>query len=254
MRCTGKHEVQLYHDNPRTLAESVSPFLMEGLIAGNGVLVVATPQHSSAFLQELARLGADTATAVGEGRLLVLDAVKTLSRFNFGGGPHFDLFDSEIGTTLRDLATRFPGPVYAYGEMVGVLWAEGSFTTAMTVEEYWNKLLTTVHCHLLCAYPIDVFGRAFHPCDVDALLCNHTRFRPAARNEDLESAVHRALGDVLGTRAEHVKLQLNEEASPAWADTLKAESLILWIRQNLRERADEVLGRAHQYYYAASSK
>jgi len=117
----------------------------------------------------------------------------------------------------------------------------------MTLERYWNQLLESNSFSLFCGYPIDVFGTDFHKCDVDALFSVHTHFLPSA-TEDLEKALNRAMNEILGPQADVARRRFLADAHASWAQTLKAEALILWLRRNLREHADEILHWAKLYH------
>ena len=86
--------------------------------------------------------------------------------------------------------------------MVGVLWTEGYFSAAMELEDLWNRLLSDTSSNLLCGYPIDVFSRNFHACDVEALLWNSHPRCPDEANHQLEEAIHRAMDEILGRGAD----------------------------------------------------
>jgi len=84
--------------------------------------------------------------------------------------------------------------------MVGILWKAGRFSAAILLEQFWNDLLSRSPFNLFCAYPIDVFEQDFRPAHLDALLCAHTHLLPTAANEDLDSAIDRAMDEILGRR------------------------------------------------------
>jgi MEDS: MEthanogen/methylotroph, DcmR Sensory domain len=192
--------------------------------------------------------------AVRDGSLVLLDADEALSQFMVNGQPDWDLFDSTVGASVREVQLRAAGfSLRAYGEMVGILWTQGRFSAAMVLEEFWNTVLESTEFRLFCAYPIDVFGKAFHRCDVDALLCSHSHMLPGEANGPLESALDRAMSEVLGSRARGVRDRIATEAQPAWASDLQAEARILWLRANLKEHADQILGWAQHYYYASAA-
>jgi hypothetical protein len=49
---------------------------------------------------------------------------------------------------------RETGPVRIFGELVAVLWADGSTRAAIRLEELWNKFATEQPSSRLCAYPL----------------------------------------------------------------------------------------------------
>jgi hypothetical protein len=251
-RDTHAHVVQLYGSDERTLAHHVSLYLVDGLKRLEGLLVIATEEHTEKFIQEMARLGADPEAAVGEGQLVFLDAEATLARFMTAGQPDWHLFESAIKTAIGDLQARPRlGGLRAYGEMVGVLWNAGKYAAAIRLEQFWNQLLGSHSFNLYCAYPIDVFSSEFQIAALDALLCAHTHVVPAGVTGDLETAINRSMDDLLGRRAEGLRQLMHSNFRPAWAVIPRAEANILWLRNNLPDEAESILNRARHYYHAS---
>jgi PAS domain S-box-containing protein len=243
------HIVQLYEADEQVLARNVTEYLWEGLKRGEGLLVIATPEHTQIFARQLKSKGADMQAAMRERRLVFLDAQETLARFMVDGQPDWRLFESTVGDAMQAVRGREGhAGLRAYGEMVGVLWKAEQFSPAILLEEFWNKLLQSGGFKLFCAYPIDVFGKEFHTAAVDALLCAHTHLVPAGNNGDLECALNRAMHEILGSAVEEPEVLAEPEDRVAWAVMPKAESSILSLRSKHPGRADEVLTRARQHY------
>ncbi len=245
------HMVQFYQADEAVLASNVTNFLLEGLKQGDALLVIATPERHKTFADGLRECGADTDAAVRKRRLLFPDARQTLDRFMAGGQPDWRRFERTIGALIREVR---PQPDHhglrAYGEMVGLLWKEGMFSAAVRLEQFWNQLMRAGSFHLFCAYPIDVFGKDFHAATLEPLLCAHTHLIAGGRNRDLDSAIQRGIDEVLGPNAPRPGA-IPETNNPSWASMPEAESLILWLRNNLPQHADEILMRARKYYQAA---
>jgi hypothetical protein len=53
---------------------------------------------------------------------------------------------------------------------------------------------------------------------------------------------------------EEVRLLMKANFRPAWAEVPKAEGIILWIRNNLPDIADDILDRARQHYQTLAAK
>jgi hypothetical protein len=216
---------------------------------GDGLLVVAAAQHRELFSRRLSELGADHEQAVRMRQLVFLDAYETLAAFMRDGQPEWELFESTIGAAIRSVSPREGHRgLRAYGEMVGILWTQGELAAAIRLEQYWNKLLTSMAFSLFCAYPIDVFGKDFQPAALDAVFCEHTHLLPAGKVGNLEAALNRAMEDVLGGRVDDVRSLIKANFRPAWAAIPTGESIVLWLRNNLGAQADEILEVARQYY------
>lgn len=245
------HFVQLYGDDDLLLTRNVARFMAEGLRRGDGLVTIASPEHSGSVAR-LLRDERGYAKAVLEGRLVFLDAQATLDRLLLGGLPDPGLFDTVIGETLRQVQTRAGHTgVRAYGEMVGVLWKAGQYTAAVRLEELWNRLLHSSNISLFCGYPIDVFGEAFQVDQMDPLLCAHTHMLPV--DDTLESALNRAMHEVLGARVEGLRALMRANYRPSWGVVPRSEAVILWLRSNLPGSAGEILRLARHYYFAMAA-
>jgi hypothetical protein len=219
---------------------------------GDGIVIVATPEHTEAFATAL-RDESSYARAVLEGRVAWLDAQETLDRFMVNGEPHWSRFLVVVGDMLRGIQDMGGGHtgVRAYGEMVGLLWSRGQLASAARVEDYWNRLLEVTGCDLFCAYPVDVFGPEFSAETLDVVLSQHTHV--VALSEHLEAALGRAIEEVLGSRVEGLRHRYGSQFRAEWAEIPVAEALVLWVRKHFRARADETLARARDYYMVASA-
>lgn len=246
------HLVHLCGQDDPSLVTHVTRYLAQGLQRGDSIVVVATPEHTEAFATAL-REESCYARAVLEGRVVWLDAQTTLDRFMINGEPHWSRFLEAVGNVLRDLQERAGGQsfVRAYGEMVGLLWLRGQHASAARLEDYWNRLLEVTGCDLFCAYPVDVFSPEFTSERLHVVLSQHTHV--VGLSEHLEAALNRAIEDVLGTRVEHLPHRPTSQSNPEWAAIPPAEALVLWLRRHFRAQSDEILGRAHDYYLAASA-
>jgi hypothetical protein len=239
---SSEHCVQLHHDDAKSLGRNVGAYLARPLRSGGCALIVATPEHTEAICAYLRRRRVDVGRARDGGQLVCLDASETLSRFMVGGYPDPEKFDRVVGNVVRSsLARTAGGQLRAYGEMVGLLWAQGQFPAAIRLEQLWNRLRKAVSFSLYCGYSIDVFGQQFEPRLIDALLSAHTHLLPGAEGDGLKAAVLQAMNEA--------SPRIEESGSGA---ARGGEALILWLRNQHASQADEVLSRARSYYRAAS--
>jgi hypothetical protein len=248
------HYVQFYKADEPLLNRNVGQYLWEGLLRGDGLLVIATPERKQSLTGHLRRLGVDVASAMRERQLSIFDAEETMARFMVDGEPDAGLFEQTMGEVLRLVKPRgADAGVRAYGEMVGVLWEAGQFERAIRVEEYWNNILAAGGITLFCGYPIDVFGKDVESSDFRALLCAHTHHVPGAAEAEMHKAVHQAIDDALGAEAGALRHAMAAKAGDGMARMPAAEAAILWLRTNLPDRADGILSRARHYYQQFSS-
>jgi MEDS: MEthanogen/methylotroph, DcmR Sensory domain/Histidine kinase-like ATPase domain len=147
----GQHVVQFY-EHDEDLTSAVSDFLGAGLVAGESVLVVATPDHRQAFEAALAAAGLDVFGLRATGHYRSRDADELVASLLVEGEPDAERFSASVGRLVADL--RADGAsVRIYGEMVALLWERGAVGAAMAIEELWNELGSRQPLSLFCAYP-----------------------------------------------------------------------------------------------------
>jgi hypothetical protein len=175
-----------------------------------------------------------------------------LARFMVNGQPDWDRFQDAIGEALQLARARTTNAgICAYGEMVGVLWEAGETEAAIRLEDCWNKLLHRGGITLFCGYPIDVFANDFQRGRVHDVLCAHSHALPTGPNGDLRDALHKAMDQLLGARADEVRLSMNAGIPSLGLALPEAESAILWLRSNVPDEADGILACARSYYDAS---
>lgn len=150
-----QHTVQLF-DSSRSLADSVAQFLVQGLEAGENVLMVATPEHRELLTQRLADLGWSVRALVAANRMVICDAAQTLDKFMRQDTPSPVAFDEVVGSLVHRLSAG--KRLWIYGEMVDVLAARGNYRAAQQLEEIWNMLGQRECFTLFCGYASGHFG------------------------------------------------------------------------------------------------
>lgn len=173
-----EHLVQLYDDDA-LLIGSLQQFLAAGLSAGEACVVIATPPHRAELETALTDGGFDVPALVAAGRYVALDAQQVVNTFLLDGTPEAQLFLSTLGRVV-DRAAAGGRRVRAFGEMVALLWAEGSVPAALEVEALWNTLGETHAFSLLCAYPVASFADPAFAEPFRQVCATHTRLVPAA--------------------------------------------------------------------------
>jgi len=146
-----KHIVQLF-DDAASRANSVSRFVLEGLSAGDAVLVVARTKHWNAIANRMEKAGATIAGAAHSGNLMVCDAAQTLSQFMRDGQPVPRRFEAVVGRIVAQLSRRPRRKLRIYGEMVDLLAEEREFAAAHALENLWSELGLRRSFTLLCGY------------------------------------------------------------------------------------------------------
>ena len=150
-----EHTVQLF-DSSKSMAETVSQFLINGLERGENALLVATPEHRELLTRRLDDSGWTVRTLIAANRMVVLDAAQTLTKFMRHDTPSPVAFDEVVGTLVRRLADG--KRLWIYGEMVDVLAARGNYAGAQQLELIWNMLGQRECFTLFCGYASGHFG------------------------------------------------------------------------------------------------
>lgn len=150
--CGARHVVAVYDDDDE-LVSAGAAFLDEALVQGGAAAVIANAAHRPALDCALAARGHSLHALIASGRYRSFDAAATLAEFMSGDRPDPAEFASAVGSVLDDLAPP-GGPIRLFGEMVGLLWADGNLGAAIELETLWNDLGEQHAFELFCAYPM----------------------------------------------------------------------------------------------------
>ncbi|MFP2930217.1 ATP-binding protein [Pyxidicoccus sp. 3LG] len=180
------HIVQFYEDEA-FLFDALEAYLVGGLKAGESAVIIGSEPHRQAILQRLSTAGVDVADACDTGRLTLLDARETLSRFMVQGRPDWNRFRDVVGAVLAKSRAAANGTrVRAYGEMVDLLWQDGLPEAAVELEELWNDLAGLHAFSLLCTYALGNFGDEAHERPFRDVCRAHAHVIPTESYSQLE--------------------------------------------------------------------
>jgi len=243
----GNHFVQIYKDEA-FLLEAVTEYAGTGLRRGEGVVIIATPSHRAAFVQQLAGNGVQAEEALQRGQLLLLDADETLARFTLGGMPEWQGFHALIGDLIARLRLEYP-TVRAYGEMVDLLWRRGEREAAIQLEEFWNDLAGLQTFSLLCAYYMDNLDQAAYSGPLDCICRVHSHLIAVRDYKRFNEVVVEASEAVLDQTLAQMLLSLSERHRPQTAMT-QGQATLLWLQHNMPRTAEKVLAQVRARYSA----
>lgn len=171
-RGSGHFHAVRFYENKESLCRIVAEFLGEGFASKQSGLVIATPEHRAAVLQELRDRHFDVDQMQTAGDLMMLDAREVLSSFMRDGTPDAGLFKTSVTAALVRISRRREDrTVRAYGEMVDVLWQDGSTVAAVRLEVLWNQLAMTHDFSLLCGYSM---GNFYKDAGIEDICGQHT--------------------------------------------------------------------------------
>jgi hypothetical protein len=145
------HSVQIYAKD-ETFLNTLEGFVMNGLNAGECVIIIATLAHRTALEKRLIARGIDVTEISARDQYIALDARMSLSLFMVDHWPNENLFERFVSQLL----TRAHGNsrrVRAFGEMVAMLWSHGHRDATMRLEQLWHKFCEGNTFSLFCAYP-----------------------------------------------------------------------------------------------------
>ena len=145
------HLVQIY-TNDEVFLDALEGFVYGGLKSGEGVIVIATPEHRAALAHRLDSRGVDIAAAANRDQYIALDADDTLARFIVDEWPDELRFQAVVDELLVR-AGRDGRRVRAFGEMVARLWADGRCGATVRLERLWHEFCQKRGFNLFCAYP-----------------------------------------------------------------------------------------------------
>jgi PAS domain S-box-containing protein len=269
------HVVRFYLDDSSYL-DALHRSVEAVLTAGDAAVIIATEAHRNGITSRLKASGRDTARAIEDGRLVLLDAAETLSRFISGGMPDPVSFADAIGVHIeraRKKTETGSGQVSAFGEMVAVLWSEGKLDAAVALERLWNQLAETHSFTLHCAYPMKGFDREEHGelflkicAEHSGIVPGETRASMASDQDNILTATHlqhttQALQTEKMERKEAEKLLRRREAelaellenAPEGVYQTGRDQRILWANKALLKlfgyTAEECIGQNATAFY-----
>ena len=164
------HAVRFYEDD-MSLCRIVSGFVAEGIAIGQPALVIASGPHNECILLNLRTAGVDVARLQQNNQLLLLDAREMLNLFMEGGLPNPERFREVASAALRRVGGGRDRTIRAYGEMVDLLWKDGSSAASIKLEMLWNNLAGTHDFSLLCGYAM---GNFYKDVTIEDVCRHHT--------------------------------------------------------------------------------
>jgi hypothetical protein len=162
------HLVQIYEADDAFL-DSLTGFVGGALRAGQGAIVIATPEHRHQLDSRLRAAGVDVDGATLRDQFISVDAEATLAMFTVKDWPNEKLFATVVIDLLRR-AGADGRKVRAFGEMVALLWARGLAGATVQLEHLWRELCEKESFSLFCAYP--KIGFTESPSESIARVCS----------------------------------------------------------------------------------
>ena len=165
------HVVQIYQ-NDDVLLNTLEGFVSTGILGRECVIVAATAFHLASLEARLVVQGFDLEVLKAEDRLILIDAEKGLAEFMVDGLPDAQLF-RDLSSVVMNRALATGRKIRAFGEMVGVLVAQGNSEAAIEIEHFWNEIHDK-SSSIFCAYKASSFPRDADQT-IDSICKAHTR-------------------------------------------------------------------------------
>lgn len=238
------HVVQFYADD-RLLVAAVSRFVGRGLGAGEAGIVIATPAHLASLADQLTARGLDMVTIQKQGRYIALDAADTLSAIMVDGQPDEARFTEIVGGAVAPAVER-DVRIRAFGEMVGLLWAEGKQEAAIRLEQLWNELAERAPLSLLCGYSLADFGGEADGTPFLKICGEHSHLIGAEGRVSLDGpADHLRAATRLHAEARALEQQVatSRTASILGLERQRAEQLQAWLAAIVESSDDAIVGK-----------
>lgn len=221
------HFAQFYEADSFLLS-SLNGYVRRGLKANEAVVVIATKSHRDKLDAMLEDDGIDVVVSSAAGQYVALDAAETLSKFLVDGKPDAKRFEEVVGTLIRR-AGEGRSHVRAFGEMVALLWSDGKYNEALSLEALWNKLQKSHAFSLFCGYPINSLKGEFDYEPLGLVCAEHSRIIPAesyvslANPDDRMKAVIRLQQQANTLQAEIAERQRVEQSLRAVKEELEIQ-------------------------------
>lgn len=160
------HGVRFYSSD-QDISALVVDFLIAGLMKGQSVAMIATPERRHHILERVS-MGFDIAPLQRDGLLVVLDAAETLDGLLKNDEIDGRAFEEAVPPMLAELSRQGTTPVRLYGEMVDLLWRQHRQTSAAQLELHTRRISARLPLLTLCGYSARPFARdrrgAAHVC------------------------------------------------------------------------------------------
>lgn len=244
------HGVQVYGDTSE-LADSVAAYLAAGFERGQPAVVVALPEHVRLFAEKLDGRGWSLAGAERDGLAVVADAEQTLASLLGPDGPVPARFERSVEALLDRAERGRPNqPVRVFGEMVDLLARRDCLAAANELERLWNALMTKRRFSLLCGYRLDVFDLRAQSDALPHICREHSHVLPARNYPRFARAVDDALREVLGP-SQAASVYVIVSRTTAYERAPLAQSILMWVNENLPAQSARILDSARTHYAAA---
>jgi|SRR6185312_4508256 len=162
-----EHLVQFY-ENDHIFLNTLEGFAGSGMLADESIIVIATSQHIDSLNQRLTDRGFNLIDMQESDKYIPINVNDVFSQILVDGWLDEIRFNKYV-TDLMNRAKQGNRKVRAFGELVAVLWEQGSCGATVQLEHLWHKLYRELNFTLYCAYPKIGFTQS--PTDSIDIIC-----------------------------------------------------------------------------------
>jgi DcmR-like sensory protein len=241
------HIVQLYQDAD-FYGEAVSHFAAEGLVRGESVIIVATEANWANISRRLLSKGFDPAEVLRLGRLTLIDADETLCRILVGDMPDAKTFKSFAKATIEH--ARAGGKFHRvrwWGEMVNLLYLAGNQRGSTLLDELFDDVVYEQSIAVFHSFLMDKYDPRIYDGVFGDVCRNHAHVIPADDYAIHRTIVDRAVGEVIGPIEGPLLRSLASWAHGGAPAMPASQSILLWVKDAVPTKFDEVLACARRY-------
>jgi hypothetical protein len=241
------HIVQLYQDAD-FYGEAISHFAAEGLARGESIIVVATGPNWANISSRLLSKGFDPADLFRSGQLTLLDAEETLPKFLVGGMPDPNVFKPLAKATIDRARADGKYPrVRWWGEMVNLLYVAGNQSGSTRLEELFDEVAHEQSIAIFCSFLMDKYDPKIYDHAFGDVCRTHVQVIPAEDYGTHRKVVDRAVGEVIGPIEGPLLRSLASWAHGRPRGMPTSQSILLWVKDAVPGKFDEVLACARKY-------
>lgn len=146
----GDHLVHFF-DKTDSLEQAFCHYAIPGISRGEGIIVLATEEHSQAFQSALSNRSIDVARVISRGQLVIIDAQEMLAKIMKDNKPDKSSFEDEIQQVLTMMKRKYSS-IRFYGDLVNILCENGNHEGAIELEQLWEGLIKIEPLSLFCGY------------------------------------------------------------------------------------------------------
>ncbi|MGH7106358.1 MAG: GAF domain-containing protein, partial [Acetobacteraceae bacterium] len=221
------------------LIDALAKYLHQAIAKGAAAIAIATEAHTKALESRLRADGVDIDQVRRSEQLILLDAEQTLATFMVDGTPDRERFFAQVGSIVST-AAHGRRHVFAFGEMVALLWKEDQTAAAVELEQLWNELARQQSFTLFCAYPIQDCGGDHHVVPFAAVCASHTRVIPIGELDASLSQEHQRQIAQLQQKEQLLERKLDQEMETQ-ALLQQQESALSRAHLELQSRTSELV-------------